>query len=487
MTGISLIAERMNQAGDSMDLTRCYAVLPKKVGIVFFVLIAVLSVCLPMAATGQASSDGNYKLEIFHQGFNPVKNRGVLRATGDRYRQSVWRGGHDDEELDTSEANPFQLGVLCPMTGNYADFGEQTLRGVLTALEVADVHADFALILGDTRGDPVTAITETRRLIKDENVFGIVGPVLSDCVLGSGALANELGVTLITPTATTEGLNKIGPSIFQVRQPLEHQAIHLADIFIRNTELRRFCVVYSDSERGRRLMDAFARRMIDGGGEPVLIEEYPQLISEQDHVLQRILTTAPELIYIPAYTHEVVQLVTLLDPESSSCVLAGNVGWNSDMVETLDNPMMHAAFTTVEYFRGNDSAINRQFVKHYSDRFGEAPNHIAALGFDAAAMIIERVMDGCRTRASLYEEIGSIKNRESLTGTISYGEDGTLLREPVILGLDNRGYREIVLDEQGFAADSLFTREVVFRRIPLPEHFFYGEFPPPEPEDINGE
>ena len=461
---------------------RSTSYLKKRVMLLTWVFFLFAASFLP-DVSARADSNSEYKLEIFQSGFNPGKNRRVLRAMGDRYRRSVWKGGHADTDFDSAGDNPYRLGVLCPMSGNYADFGEQALRGVLTALEVADVHADFTLVLGDTKGDPVTAINETRRLIREENVFGIVGPVLSDCVIGAGALANELGVTLITPTATTEGLDKIGPCIFQVRQPLERQASRLADFFITSTDLRRFCVIYSDSERGRRLMDAFTREMIKGGGEPVLIEQCPQQIPEQDKLLSSILTTAPELIYIPAYTHEVVQFVTLLDIESSNCVLAGNVGWNSGMVETLDNAMMHAAFTTVEYFRGNDTTVNHLFIEHFSARFGEEPGHISALGFDSASLIIEQVLDGCSSRSSLFERIGNMESREGLTGTIIQGEDGLLMREPVILALDNRVFREVEVDEQGFSTDSLFTREAVLRRIPLPEHFFYGEFPPPEPEE----
>jgi len=83
-----------------------------------------------------------------------------------------WQGGSNRE---------VQIGVLLPLSGRYARFGEQALHGVRMALSKLPYGDKISLVVADSGASDGAVIAAYRRLVT-AGCVAVVGPVLADSV-----------------------------------------------------------------------------------------------------------------------------------------------------------------------------------------------------------------------------------------------------------------------------------------------------------------
>ena len=79
----------------------------------------------------------------------------------------------------SGEIQAARIGVLLPLTGPYARYGNDALRGIRMALASLGFNHSITLRVEDTASDAATAVAAYKRLA-DESVNMIIGPLLAD-------------------------------------------------------------------------------------------------------------------------------------------------------------------------------------------------------------------------------------------------------------------------------------------------------------------
>ena len=122
------------------------------------------------------------------------------------------------------EIEEVRIGVLLPLSGQLSGFGEP-------ALNAAELYFDeingkggvegkpIKYLVEDTGGDPETAARLARKLIEQDRVQAILGPLTSGCSIAAGEVCQSSGVPMINIAATTRGItrNLIGSSPIVLR------------------------------------------------------------------------------------------------------------------------------------------------------------------------------------------------------------------------------------------------------------------------------
>src|SRR5881296_2840450 len=103
-------------------------------------------------------------------------------------------------------ADEVRIGIVSPMTGPNAKFGQAQKNAVTMAAE--DVNsaggirsmggARIKLVFGDTRGEADTGVTETERLITREKAHALIGAFQSGVGFPSSAVAERHQVPWLT-------------------------------------------------------------------------------------------------------------------------------------------------------------------------------------------------------------------------------------------------------------------------------------------------
>jgi ABC-type branched-subunit amino acid transport system substrate-binding protein len=157
------------------------------------------------------------------------------------------------------------IGLLLPLTGKYAHYGEKALRGIRLALATETYGGKVELRIGDTGDDAMRAVSAYRQLIADGSDW-IIGPLLTE---HAEALLPYLepDVPVIT-LANQISVAEASPWIFIHTLARDVQASYMAD-FAWQQEARKVVVLHGNSPGESQEADAFIEAFENLGGEVV--------------------------------------------------------------------------------------------------------------------------------------------------------------------------------------------------------------------------
>jgi len=129
----------------------------------------------------------------------------------------------------------FNVALLSPHSGDYEAFGKSLRCGLEIAIAQYNARAALPIRLSEyeTEGEGWRAASEGKRAL-DEGAGILVGDILTVPTLVLAGLANQSGVSLLSPSATDPMVGATGPLVFQTGAPLEAQARALARYAVRN-------------------------------------------------------------------------------------------------------------------------------------------------------------------------------------------------------------------------------------------------------------
>ncbi len=181
------------------------------------------------------------------------------------------------------------IGVVLPLTGPFASYGEASLRGVLLAARVFGAPPDepdtdsagpgagpapgVRVVVRNSDGDPSQAANAVRELAEIDDLIAIVGPLRSGSSEAAARVAEEEGVPLVALT-TRESVPQDRPFVFRLRTTPEDELRYLVDHAFEKLDARRFAVLYPEDAYGRGMRDHFWRMVGERGGWMVAASPY---------------------------------------------------------------------------------------------------------------------------------------------------------------------------------------------------------------------
>ena len=161
------------------------------------------------------------------------------------------------------------IGVLCPLSGRYAELGGAFRDAARLAVQAANQERDrtFTLVVEDTGGDPVASALAARRLCADRGVVALFGEMLSDPTTAAAVVAGQYGTALVSPTATNERIWQLDDSVFQTNLTGLYEPRLLARLASTRLLKSSFAILSPDEPEGQRYADAFAAEVERLGGK----------------------------------------------------------------------------------------------------------------------------------------------------------------------------------------------------------------------------
>ncbi|WP_236729185.1 ABC transporter substrate-binding protein, partial [Campylobacter coli] len=107
------------------------------------------------------------------------------------------------------QAKEVKLGVVLPLSGATAAYGQSALEGIKLANEMQSTLANgdkINLVVLDTKGDKIESASAATRLVNQDKVLGLIGEMVTANTLQVMRIAEENKVPLIAPAATGDKL-----------------------------------------------------------------------------------------------------------------------------------------------------------------------------------------------------------------------------------------------------------------------------------------
>ncbi|MBN1620895.1 penicillin-binding protein activator [candidate division WOR-3 bacterium] len=303
------------------------------------------------------------------------------------------------------------VGVIMPLTGQHAQYSTEVINGIKLALRGEAME----ILIYDSYGEVSQAIQCAKKLIYEEGVLAVIGPLLSSTSFEVAKICSEAGVPMITPTATQNGISEIGNYIFQLNKPeTDEELFILSQWAVETMNYRRFCLVMGEEHREET--ERFSDYLTSAGAEISGTWILPRGTSDFSRISSEIIIKEPDAVFISASVTEIVQLTPTLRFMGCKARFLGSSIWNNDEIVRYGEDAVVGAVFPGKGFYGSETI---EFVNSYSRQYGREPSRVARLGYDAMKIILlasqSRIIDNSM---QLGEELVSLKNYSGVSGQI---------------------------------------------------------------------
>jgi len=346
------------------------------------------------------------------------------------------------------EPNVVRIGVIAPLTGEAAIYGDPLRKGLELAKEEINSKGGvqgqkLLLIYEDSQADPKTAVSAFNKLVVVDKVSLIIGDMFSSTTLPIAQLAQKNKIVLLSPTVSSEEVPKIGEFIFSIYPSSSYDGKFVATFALSQIQKKTAAVVFVQADAMLAVKDAFIESFIDLGGEVLLEQSYAPKTDDFRSILARIRSARPEVIFIPGYIEEIVKILK----QAKELGVKGqfitiSTAYDEKLFSLAGNSAEGLLLSAPFFDEASQEPEIVAFQKSFKMKYGEAPDVWAAYGYDALEIISEAYIRSLTDSTQLNEELGQIKNYPGVTGKTTFLRSGHVEKQLRVLVVRNNDFVE---------------------------------------------
>lgn len=339
-------------------------------------------------------------------------------------------------DADTADGGKtLLLGLIGPMTGDYANYGTSTRDGAQIAVdeinEAGGVNGyTFVLDAQDSQGDPDSAVSAYGKLM-DSGMDVSLGCVLSGEAQSVITAAVDDGILIVTPTSSAVACIQGNPNAFRVCFNDAAQGTAAADYIADNNLGTKIAVFYqSDIDYSAGLYETFQTEAAARGLE-IVEEQTFTAGSATDFSTQinAIRDSGCDVVFLPIYAAEASTFLTQAQGKLDDVLYFGVDGLDGIQTKVSDTSLIEGLMMLTPFAADAQDEATQSFVEKYLPIHDNiAPDQFAADGYDAV-YIVKAAMEQCGKTpedadfneamvAAMYEI-----TVEGLTGTMTWDEN----------------------------------------------------------------
>ena len=338
-----------------------------------------------------------------------------------------------------SDEGVVKFGVIGPLTGDYSLYGVAVENGAkLAAAEINEdggvLGLDLEIIAYDSKGDPTEGVNAYNRLSQQDEVDALIGGTFSGVTLGLKDLAIADNMPVLTPTATHVDVTLNAPNVFRAAYTDSYQG-QVAAVFAKESvdiAATKAAVLYNSGDAySEGLALAFKAEFEAGGGT---VTEYTFSATDDDFsaVLANIAASDAEVVFLPAYVAEVGAILTQALNAGMTVPFVGGDGWDGIEADYAEAAEGH--FFGNHYAKSDTAQVVVDFVTNYTAEYGESPNALAALAYDAVYAMAQAFEDAGSSDADLViAALAALEYNNAVTGSIKFDANGDPIKAVTII------------------------------------------------------
>jgi len=344
-------------------------------------------------------------------------------------------------------AKEVKVGVILPLSGDKATFGQESLNGLKLALEKAGKdNPQLNLKVEDTQGTPSGSAAAVNKLISTDKVNVIIGEVASSNTIAASTAAQSAKIPLMTHASTNDTITSGKDFISRICFVDSFQGAVMAKFALSTLKAKTAAIlVDSDSDYSRGLRDSFKKAFTTAGGaiKDDLVIYYSQKDRDFKTQLIKLRKAAPDVVFIPGYYTQVGSILRQAKELKLNTKFLGTDGWDSPELFKIAGAAAASGHYVSSHFAADDTDPRvQEFVKEYKARNKENPGAMAALGYDAGFFMRAAVKKaGSAEPAKIRDAIASMKNFDGITGTITLDSNRNAVKPAVIVQTTEKEFK----------------------------------------------
>lgn len=307
-----------------------------------------------------------------------------------------------------------RIGFLLPYSGTYAALGD----AITNAIELKFAESggklggrEFEFVKVDSEASPPKAAELTTKLINQEKVDFLVGPVHSGVAMAMVKIAREEGTITIDPNAGADAVTGplCGPNIFRTSFSNWQPGHPLGKILV--DEGKKNVVLCSwNYAAGKEMEQGFKDGFLPAGG--TIVKEIGVTFPEVNFqaALTEIASIKPDAVYSFYAGGGAVKFVKDWHAAGLQGIELVGPGFLTEGVTGAQGEAAEGVRTTLHYADSLDNPENKAFRAAYKAKYGKEADVYAVQGYDAGELIrigLEAVEGDTGEREAIMKAMGA--------------------------------------------------------------------------------
>ena len=326
-----------------------------------------------------------------------------------------------------------KIGVLNPLTGLYAIVGKRASQGIQMAVD--EINADGGVLgmklealIRDSETNPDSSVRTGKRLILQDNVVALFGPLHGGAAIAVNNLAKQLKTPQF-PWAATEEINTTMCSRYTWRVGSSAQQTSRAGALIAYREgYQSWSTISSDFSYGRSVVNQFKDYLSElDSSSSFEYQAWPKL-GEDDYsaYITNIANKKPDALYVGLFGADLIKFMKQAKAFGlfDKLKIFTDFGGNHIILKVLgeNNPFGHWASSRYLHYYP-DTEANRNFVQNFRDRYeGVYPDMVAGEAYSTTMVLAKAIQKAGSTDKE--------KIIDALAETVFNAPEGWILMRP---------------------------------------------------------
>ena len=322
-----------------------------------------------------------------------------------------------------------KFGFVTAYTGPGAAYGQAEKEGAELAVE--EINKDpktkmkIDLVTYDSKLNKAEAINAFKRLIEQDKVLAIQGPMTSGEIFAAGPIAQQAKVAVFGTSTTAPKVTDIGDYIFRNAIPGKLAIPTTVKKAHDKLGFKKVAVMYSnnnDQMVGEN--EIYQQTFKDMGIDVVDTETFADKDTDFSAQLTKIQAANPDVICIAGFYQEGALIVKKAREMGMNQPIIGNNGFNSPAYIEQAGAAAEGTLVATPWNpeRKTDKAQN--FRKAFKAKYGHEPDQFSAQAYDAIYVMHEAVEKSGSTtdRKKFRDALAQIKDFEGATGKFQFDD-----------------------------------------------------------------
>ena len=145
----------------------------------------------------------------------------------------------------------------------------------------------------------------------------------------------------------------------------------------------------------------------------------------------------PRAIFVPGYYTEVGLIARQAKSLGIEAPLLGGDGWDSPSLIEIGGEALEGSYFSNHYSVDDPSPAIQKFVSDYRARYGQTPDALAGLGYDAAQILFDAIRRaGSTDPTAIRDALATTSNFAGVTGVTTIDENRNAVKPAVVLQID---------------------------------------------------
>lgn len=330
-----------------------------------------------------------------------------------------------------TETGPIKIGVIAPMTGDAAAYGEPMANVLRMAVEEVNATGGvdgrlMELIVEDGKCSGASGTSAAQKLVNVDGVKAIIGGFCSGETIPAVPIVAAAKVVMVSGGASSPDLTGISPYFFRTNPSDSAQGKVLAQIAYNDKGWRKVAFLQEQTDYALGIYKAFNEEFVRLGGSTTN-ESFASNVTDVRGVITKAKATNPDALFISAQTPAVVSRVLTQVSQSNwkPALMVNDVVPGDPELLKNSSALLEGALTA-EFGTNPQNPKFQTLVNNYKAKYGSEPpfQSYAQTMYDAVYLLKEGLAKAGEDGEKLAQWSRTIKNWDGASGKITILESG---------------------------------------------------------------